>query len=34
VVDQKLENLLGVLDWDLQSSTNTKNTFSNLFEIE
>jgi len=34
VVDQKLENLLGVLNWDLQSSTNTKNTFSNLFEIE
>jgi hypothetical protein len=34
VVDQKLENLLGVLDWELQSSTNTKNTFSNLFEIE
>jgi hypothetical protein len=34
VVDQKLENLLGVLGWDLQSSTNTKNTFSNLFEIE
>jgi DNA polymerase elongation subunit (family B) len=34
VVDQKLDNLLGVLNWDLSSSTNTKNTFNNLFDIE
>jgi len=32
VVDQKLDNLLGVLDWDLASSTNTENTFQTLFE--
>jgi DNA polymerase elongation subunit (family B) len=32
VVDQKLDNLLGVLDWDLKSSTNTENTFQTLFE--
>jgi hypothetical protein len=32
VVDQKLDNLLGVLDWDLKSATNTENTFQNLFE--
>jgi DNA polymerase elongation subunit (family B) len=32
VVDQKLENLLGVLNWDLATSTNTDNTFNNFFE--
>jgi DNA polymerase elongation subunit (family B) len=32
VVDQKLDNLLGVLEWDLKSATNTDNTFQNLFE--
>ena len=32
VVDQKLDNLLGVLDWDLASATNTENTFQSLFE--
>ena len=32
VVDQKLDNLLGVLDWDLVSATNTENTFQTLFE--
>jgi DNA polymerase elongation subunit (family B) len=32
VVDQKLDNLLGVLDWDLSSATNTENTFQTLFE--
>jgi hypothetical protein len=26
--------LLGVLDWDLASATNTENTFTNLFEFE
>jgi len=33
VVDQKVDNLLGVLDWDLASATNTENTFTNLFEF-
>ena len=33
VVDQKLDNLLNVLNWDLTSATNTENTFQNLFEF-
>ena len=33
VIDGKLDNLLGVLEWDLDSSTNTTNTFQNLFEF-
>jgi len=33
VVDQKIDNLLGVLDWDLAASTNTDNTFQTLFEF-
>ena len=32
VVDQKINNLLSVLEWDLASSTNTENTFETLFE--
>ena len=32
VVDQKLDNLLGVLGWDLAAATNTENTFQTLFE--
>jgi len=34
VVDQKVDNLLGVLDWDLASATNTDNTFTSLFDFE
>jgi DNA polymerase elongation subunit (family B) len=34
VVDGKVDNLLGVLDWDLASATNTENTFTNLFDFE
>jgi DNA polymerase elongation subunit (family B) len=34
VVDQKIDNLLGVLEWDLASATNTENTFTNLFDFE
>jgi DNA polymerase elongation subunit (family B) len=34
VVDQKVDNLLGVLDWDLASATNTENTFTSLFDFE
>jgi len=34
VVDQKIDNLLGVLNWDLASATNTENTFTSLFSFE
>ena len=33
VIDGKIDNLLGVLDWDLMSATNTENTFQSLFEF-
>jgi hypothetical protein len=33
VVDQKIDNLLAVLAWDLSSATNTENTFQSLFEF-
>ena len=33
VVDQKVDNLLGVLEWDLASATNTENTFTSLFDF-
>jgi DNA polymerase elongation subunit (family B) len=31
LVDEKIDNLLGVLNWDLKQSTVTKNTFDQLF---
>jgi DNA polymerase elongation subunit (family B) len=31
IITQKVDNLLGVLDWDLSSSTNIQNTFESLF---
>jgi len=34
VIDKKIDNLLGVLDWDLGSATNTDNSFLTLFEFE
>ena len=34
VVDGKVDNLLGVLDWDLAAATNTENTFTSLFSFE
>jgi hypothetical protein len=34
VVDQKVDNLLGVLEWNLASATNTENTFTSLFAFE
>ena len=34
VVDQKIDNLLGVLDWELAAATNTENTFNSLFSFE
>lgn len=33
VIDEKLENLIGVLEWDI-SSTRNDNTFSKLFDFE
>ena len=33
VIDGKIDNLLGVLDWDLESATNTNNTFQSLFDF-
>jgi len=32
IIDNKLENLIGVLNWDI-TSTETKNTFNSLFEF-
>ena len=34
VVDKKIDNLLGVLDWDLAAATNTENTFTSLFSFQ
>jgi DNA polymerase elongation subunit (family B) len=34
VVDQKVDNLLGVLDWELAQATNTANKFTSLFIFE
>ena len=33
LVDEKIENLLGVLDWDLRANTDTKSTFDSLFSF-
>jgi DNA polymerase elongation subunit (family B) len=33
IVTQKVDNLLGVLDWDLANATNISNTFDSLFEF-
>jgi len=33
VIDGKIDNLLGVLQWNLDSATNTENTFESLFEF-
>jgi DNA polymerase elongation subunit (family B) len=33
VIDGKIDNLLGVLDWDLGSATNTDNTLQSLFDF-
>jgi len=34
IVDQKVENLLGGLEWNIAEETNIKTTISNLFEWE
>ena len=33
VIDAKVDNLLGVLKWDLESATNIENTFQSLFSF-
>jgi len=33
IVDQKLENLLGVLDWDISSNVDVKSTFQDFFKL-
>jgi DNA polymerase elongation subunit (family B) len=33
LVDEKIENLLGVLGWDLRSNTDTNSTFDELFDF-
>ena len=33
LVDEKIDNLLGVLNWDLRSSTDTNTTFDELFSF-
>lgn len=33
LVDEKIDNLLGVLDWDLRSNTNTNSTFDDMFSF-
>jgi hypothetical protein len=34
IVDQKVENLLGVLEWGIAEATDIKTTFDSLFTIE
>jgi DNA polymerase elongation subunit (family B) len=34
LVDEKIDNLLGVLDWDLRRNTSVSNTFDQLFSFE
>ena len=34
IVDQKVENLLGVLDWDITNNTQINSTFDSLFSFE
>lgn len=33
LVDEKIDNLIGILNWDLRSDTGTKNMFHDLFKI-
>jgi DNA polymerase elongation subunit (family B) len=33
IIDSKVSNLLGVLNWDISQATNTENTFQSLFEF-
>ncbi len=33
LVDEKIDNLIGVLDWDIRSNTDVKSTFDDLFSF-
>lgn len=33
LVDEKIDNLLGVLNWDIRSNTDVKSTFDDLFSF-
>lgn len=33
LVDEKIDNLLGVLNWDIRNDTNSKSTFTQLFDF-
>jgi hypothetical protein len=33
IVDKKIDNLLGVLEWDLAGKTQTENQFDDLFSF-
>jgi hypothetical protein len=33
IVSKKIENLLGVLEWDITASTDINSTFDSLFEF-
>ena len=34
IIGNKVDNLLGVLDWDLVTDTDTNTTFDSLFTFE
>jgi len=34
IIDNKIENLLGVLNWDVLNRTNITNTFHQLFDFD
>ena len=34
IINKKLDNLIGVLNWDLTSTEEDKNTFNSLFTFE
>ena len=34
LVDEKVDNLIGVLDWDIRKNTNVRSTFDELFTFE
>ncbi len=34
IIDNKISNLIGVLEWDIESTTGAGNTFSKLFDFE
>jgi DNA polymerase elongation subunit (family B) len=34
IIDNKIDNLIGVLEWDIESTTGAGNTFNKLFDFE